>query len=75
MNMKMNRINPEKLLLSKWTAVRPVQKERHFIVTRLIRSEDEQVTGCELEAVINKRSYEIDWQQLKDASNWLMGWK
>ncbi len=71
----MNRINPEKLLLSKWTAVEPVQKERHFIVTRLLRNDDEQITGCELEAVINKNRVEIDWQQLKDQSDWIMGWK
>jgi tryptophan-rich hypothetical protein len=75
MNRPTNRINPEKLLLSKWTAVKPVQKQRHFIVTRLLRGDDEQVTGCELEAVINKNSVEIDWQQLRDSANWLMGWK
>lgn len=75
MNRSMNRINPEKLLLSKWTAVKPVQKERHFIVTRLLRSDDEKVIACELEAVINKNSVEIDWRQLKDSSNWVMGWK
>lgn len=74
-NKPMNRINPEKLLLSKWTAVKPVQKERHFIVTKLLRSDDEQIIGCELEAVINKNSYEIDWKLLRDPSNWVMGWK
>ena len=71
----MNCINPEKFLLSKWTAVEPVQKERHFIVTRLLRGDDEKVTGCELEAVINKSRVEIDWQQLKDSADWIMGWK
>lgn len=75
MASSMHRINPEKLLLSKWTAVKPVKKERHFIVTRLLRGDDEQVTDCELEAVINKNRVEIDWQQLRDSSNWLMGWK
>jgi len=71
----MNRINPEKLLLSKWTAVKPENRERHFIVSKLLRSDDEQITGCQLEAVINKRSYDIDWQQLRDSSRWIMGWK
>ena len=56
MNSSMHRINPEKLLLSKWTAVKPLKKERHFIVTRLLRGDDEQVTGCELEAVINSHA-------------------
>ncbi|ESS73906.1 tryptophan-rich protein [Methyloglobulus morosus KoM1] len=35
-----NRINPAKLLLSKWTAVTPQDKEKHFLVTRT--SEDGQ---------------------------------
>jgi len=62
-------------LLSKWTAVKPQQKERHFIVTKLIRAENEDIIACQLEAVINNNSYEIAWQTLKDSSCWLMGWQ
>lgn len=71
----MNQINPEKLLMSKWTALKPANKERHFIVTKLLRNDDEKIIACELEAVINKNSYEIDWQQLKESSSWIIGWK
>lgn len=71
----MNRINPEKLLMSKWTATQAERRERHFIVTRLIRAEDETIIGCVLEAVINKNTYEINWLELKDSSRWLTGWK
>ena len=71
----MNRINPDKLLHSKWTALQVKQKERHFIVSRLQRADDETIVSCELEAIINNNVYEIDWQQLKDSSCWLMGWK
>ena len=74
-NSLMHRINPEKLLLSKWTALKPVNRELHFIVTKLLRNDDEKIIACELEAVINKKSYEIDWQQLKESSNWIIGWK
>ncbi len=70
----MNKINPNKLLLSKWTAVKPKQKERHFIITKLILAENEEIISCELEAVINKNIYKMDWQTLKDSSCWLMGW-
>jgi tryptophan-rich hypothetical protein len=70
----MNRINPRKLLLSKWTAVKPKQKERHFIVTKLIHPENQAVIICQLEAVINNNVYEIDWLELKDSSCWQMGW-
>jgi len=71
----MNKINPEKLMLSKWTAVKPKQKERHFIVTKLIRDENEIIISCELEAVISQRIYQMDWQELKDSACWQMGWK
>ena len=71
----MNQINPEKLLHSKWTALQVKQKERHFIVSRLQRADDETILSCELEAIINNNVYEIDWQQLKDSSLWLMGCK
>ncbi len=69
-----NQINPKKLHLSKWTARYPKNKERHFIVTELIRNEEEVIIGCKLEAVINKNSYQIDWKTLQDDSNWLIGW-
>ncbi len=68
-------INPEKLLLSKWTAVCPQYKEKHFLVTEVIRNEDQRIVACLLEAVINRRQYELDWQQLKDTSQWLPGWQ
>ena len=71
----MNRINPNKLLLSKWTAVEPKQKERHFIVTKLIRAENKDIIACELEAVINNHLYETDLHALKDSFFWLMGWR
>jgi tryptophan-rich hypothetical protein len=71
----MNRLNPDKLLMSKWTATQPRQRERHFLVTRLIRTEDETIVGCELEAVINKNTYELDWRELQDSNRWVMGWK
>lgn len=71
----MNKINPNKLLLSKWTAVEPNQKERHFMVTKIIRAENEEIIACELEAVINKKSYEMNWQELKGTKVWKMGWE
>ena len=31
----MNQIHPKKLLNSKWTAIRPINKEKHFVVSRV----------------------------------------
>lgn len=69
-----NQINPAKLLLSKWTAVQPLNREKHFLVTKLLRDELETITGCVLEAALTQRAQEIDWQLLKDDSRWRQGW-
>ena len=71
----MNRINPNKLLLSKWTAAHPQNREKHFLVTELIRDEEGTVLEVELQAVLTQRSERLDWQVLKDSKLWLLGWK
>lgn len=71
----MNRINPRKLLLSKWTAAHPQNREKHFLVTELIRDEEGTVLEIELQAVLTQRSERMDWQVLKDSEHWLLGWK
>ncbi len=70
-----NQINPEKLLLSKWTAVVPRNREKHFLVSELLRDELENITGCVLEAVLTRRGQEIDWHLLQDDAHWLQGWR
>lgn len=68
--------SPKKLLHSKWTAVVPSNKEKHFMVTKLIFPdfESEPITLIELEAVHSKRSQQLPWQQLNDENVWLQGW-
>ena len=71
----MNNINPGKLLNSKWTAVNPVNKEKHFLVTELAFDEEGEVVLCLIEAVISNSSEAIEWRELKNNSKWLQGWK
>ena len=71
----MNRINPTKLLNSKWTAVTPVNKEKHFIVSEIEYDDNRGIVSCQIEAVISKRSIPIVWDALKDDSTWIQGWK
>lgn len=75
MKQPLNNINPAKLNHSKWTAVKPVNKEKHFIVSRVRYNEDGDVTLCELEAVLTKRLENIDWRSLKDSNHWIQGWQ
>ena len=70
-----NRINPRKLLLSKWTAAVPHNREKHFLVTRLFCDEEGTVLDIELQAVLTQRNQRLTWQSLQDVSEWKMGWQ
>tara|TARA_R110000822_G_scaffold159476_38_gene299796 strand:- start:4791 stop:5006 length:216 start_codon:yes stop_codon:yes gene_type:complete len=70
-----NKINPKKLLNSKWTAINPVKKEKHFLVIELELDEEGGVDHCLIESVISNRSEPIEWQELKNSDKWLQGWK
>ncbi len=71
----MNRINPAKLLNSKWTAVKPMNREKHFLVSEIKFAEDGSVTLCKLEAVLSRNEYPINWSDLKNDAEWIQGWK
>ncbi|ANZ13035.1 hypothetical protein VpaChn25_A1450 [Vibrio parahaemolyticus] len=60
---------------SKWTATSPKNKEKHFVVTGMELDEDGNVVKCVIEAVMNKREQEMNWQDLKDPELWRQGWK
>jgi tryptophan-rich hypothetical protein len=70
----MNKINPKKLLRSKWTAVHPTNKEKHFLITELKLDDEGEVIHCLIEAVLTKREEAINWQDLKDTECWVQGW-
>ena len=70
----MNPINPKKLLHSKWTAVNPTNKAKHFIVSKITFDEDDAVISCFIEAVMDKKPILINWLELKDDNNWKFGW-
>ena len=71
----MNPINPKKLFNSKWTAVHPINKEKHFLVTEVKFDEEGNVIHCVIEAILSHRAEPIKWQSLKDSSQWLQGWQ
>lgn len=73
----MNRISPKKLLLSKWTAVHPISKQKHFLVSKVILPEDPQqgIKLIEIEAVYSKKTKQICWRELSDSDQWIQGWK
>ena len=71
----MNAINPAKLLNSKWTAVKPKNKEKHFLVVEVNFDEEGVVVYCAVEAIIKKKRIAINWHDLKNSDHWKQGWK
>jgi tryptophan-rich hypothetical protein len=72
----MNPLNPKKLLLSKWTAVMPVAKQKHFLVSNVIDPEQpsDPIEFVEIEAVLSKATQIIPWRNLQNDGLWRQGW-
>jgi tryptophan-rich hypothetical protein len=70
------KLNPKKLLLSKWTAVQVVAKQKHFFVSRVVQPEDLSlpIAEIEIEAVYSGEKRIILWRELQDSSRWKQGW-
>lgn len=71
-----NPLSAKKLLFSKWTAVSPVDKEKHFLVTRVIEPDPPavRIDWVEMEAVHSGRSSMLPWRQLTEGTLWRQGW-
>jgi tryptophan-rich hypothetical protein len=71
-----NPLNPKKLLLTKWTAVKPVAKQKHFLVSKVIQPElpTDPIELVEIEAVLSKATQVISWRELQDDAVWRQGW-
>jgi len=72
----MNPLNPKKLLLTKWTAVKPIDKQKHFLVSLVIQPEVETdaVEFVEIESVLSKATQIIKWRELQNDEVWRQGW-
>ena len=72
----MNPLNPKKLHLTKWTAVQHVAKQKHFLVSKVIKPElpNEPVEFVEIESIFSKASQVIPWRDLQNDEVWLQGW-
>jgi tryptophan-rich hypothetical protein len=71
-----NPLSPKKLLHSKWTAITPVHREKHFMVTLVIEPipPATRIDDVQLEAVHSKRTVLLPWRELTDATRWRQGW-
>lgn len=71
-----NRLSPKKLLLTKWTAVTPRNREKHFLVVRVVEPVPPEgpVETVEIEAVHSRRTRLLPWRELLDGNRWRQGW-
>ena len=72
----MNPLNPKKLLLTKWTTVKPIAKQKHFLISRILQPAlpTDPIVSVEIEAVFSKATQVIAWRELQDNSVWRQGW-
>lgn len=71
-----NPVNRKKLPGSKWTAVEPVDREKHFLVLDWVRDEDGHPTDhLVIEAVLTNRKREMHWRELEVGEVWRVGWR
>lgn len=71
----MNALNPKKLLRSKWTAVTPRNRQKHYIVTKVLSDDLGSPQSCVLEAVYTHEETTLDWRSLRDSTTWKIGWQ
>jgi tryptophan-rich hypothetical protein len=62
--------------LTKWTAVKPIAKQKHFLVSRVIQPEQptDPIESVEIEAIFSKATQIIPWRNLQDEEIWRQGW-
>ena len=71
-----NPVNRKKLPMSKWTAVSPVDREKHVFVVDWVRDDEGAPTDrLVIEAVLTQRLREIHWRELEDSRSWRVGWR
>ncbi len=72
----MNPLNPKKLLLSKWTAVQPLHKDKHFLIVKVIEPLDDsnKIEWVDVEAVFSRSIQQISWRELQNEDVWKQGW-
>jgi len=71
-----NPVHPKKLLLTKWTATRPVARQKHYLVCRVVLPDEPgaPIEWVDIEAVHSKSVRRIPWRELRDPSVWQQGW-
>ncbi|TAA47057.1 TIGR02450 family Trp-rich protein [Corallincola luteus] len=74
-DLLMNSFDPEKLRMTKWTAVGSGRRRNHYVVTDVVMDEAGAIEFCTMEEVGSHHEVSVDWQELYDNRRWQNGWK
>ena len=75
MNLKDSKVFKDAILIgSKWTALQPQQREKHFVVHSRIERAEGPIETVRLEAVRTKSVYTVSVAELANAQCWRVGW-
>jgi hypothetical protein len=68
-------MNPNKLMLIKWSSVKHVVKQKHFLVSRVIQTEQatDPIELVEIKVFIYTTTQVIAGRELQDDSVWRQG--
>jgi hypothetical protein len=68
-------MNPNKLMLTKWSAVKHVVKQKHLLVSRVIQTEQptDPIELVEIKVFIYTTTQVIAGHELQDDSVWRQG--
>ena len=76
MSRPKNPVQRNKIVGSKWTARRPQNREKHFLVLGWVEDDNGQPTEeVELEAILTGRVRHVYWRALESVDDWRIGWR
>jgi tryptophan-rich hypothetical protein len=67
--------SPKNMVGSKWTALRPVNKEKHFVVSGQHKSSDETDSEFQIRSILTERIQAVKLSVLQDVTIWKRGWE
>ena len=71
-----NPVNRKKINQSKWTAITPIKKEKHFVVSEVSYNPDNEqiIDFIIITSVLSNSNYKLDIKDLEDKLKWSQGW-
>ncbi len=70
-----NKISSNTLMYSKWSKIHVINKEKHFMVTKVRLDHQQKIIECIIEAVMGNNEQANNWRELKQSYRQTIGEK